>query len=70
MNPLDVQDEFIEDLMKNIPESWGSSEGSAESIISEYLHALEERLRRHVDCDCVFERHYDPGMHDGDCDEG
>lgn len=54
-------DEWTEELMKNIPESWGSSEGSAESIILEYLRALEARLRENgPGCSCIFERHWDP----------
>lgn len=48
MNPWDDDtgyDEWIEDLLRNTPESWGSSEGSAESIISDYLHELERRVQ-------------------------
>jgi sRNA-binding carbon storage regulator CsrA len=37
-------DDFIERLMRNIPEAWGSSEGSAESIVIDYVRALEARL--------------------------
>jgi hypothetical protein len=49
-------DGFIEELLRNTPESWGSSEGSAESIVVDYIRALEARvqalggsLERHAD---------------------
>lgn len=48
MNPWEDRDadydNWIEDLLTNTPESWGSSEGSAESIVSDYLHELERRV--------------------------
>lgn len=47
MSDLDYQqlhDTLIEDLMRNIPEGWGSSEGSAESIVVDYVREIERRL--------------------------
>lgn len=37
-------DEFIEQLQSGIPQSWESSEGSAESICVEYVREIERRL--------------------------
>lgn len=37
-------DELIEQLMRNIPQSWESGEGSAESIVINYLREIEQRL--------------------------
>jgi hypothetical protein len=38
------QDELIEKLMSNIPQSWESGEGSAESIVIDYVREIENRL--------------------------
>lgn len=37
-------DAFVEALMTNISEDWGAGEGSAESIVIDYVRALEKRL--------------------------
>lgn len=37
-------DEFVEALMTNISEDWGASEGSAESIVLDYVRALEKAV--------------------------
>jgi hypothetical protein len=37
-------DEFVNEILSGTPESWGSSEGAAESIAVEYVRALEARL--------------------------
>jgi hypothetical protein len=39
-----VHDDLIEQLMRNISEDWGSSEGSAESIVVDYVREIERRL--------------------------
>lgn len=36
--------DLVDELLRNVPESWEASEGSAESIIIEYVRALEVRL--------------------------
>jgi hypothetical protein len=53
---IDKHDQFIEELMSNMSESWGSTEGSAESIVVDYVRELEARvqalggsLERHAD---------------------
>jgi hypothetical protein len=38
-------DEFIDMLQANIPEEWEASEDSAESIVLDYVHALEQRVK-------------------------
>jgi hypothetical protein len=40
----DSHDQFIEALQSNIPQEWEASEGSAESIIIEYVAEIERRL--------------------------
>jgi hypothetical protein len=40
----DNYDDLIEQLQSNIPESWGASEGSAESICIDYMREIERRL--------------------------
>jgi hypothetical protein len=40
----DGYDDWINDLLRDTPEVWEASEGSAESIITEYLHTLEQRV--------------------------
>lgn len=40
----DSHDQFIEALQSNIPQEWEASEDSAESIIIEYVTAIERRL--------------------------
>lgn len=37
-------DAFVEQLQSGIPESWGSSEGSPESICVDYVREIERRL--------------------------
>lgn len=47
MTDLDYQklhDDLIENLMLNIPQEWEASEGSAGSIVTEYVHEIERRL--------------------------
>lgn len=39
-----THDDFIDRLQSGIPESWESSEGSAESICVEYVREIELRL--------------------------
>lgn len=39
-----AHDAFIEDLQRNIPQEWEASEGSAESIVIEYVREIERRL--------------------------
>lgn len=39
-----TSDELINKLMANMDESWESSEGSAESMLVEYVRALELRV--------------------------
>jgi hypothetical protein len=36
-------DDFVNDLMRNIPDSWDGDEG-AESIVMDYVHELERRV--------------------------
>lgn len=47
MNPWDGDeagyDDWLDDLMKNIPDSWDGEDG-AESIVMAYLHELESRV--------------------------
>ena len=43
--PDDLHDQFIEALQSNIPQGWESSEGSAESIVLEYVREIERRLQ-------------------------
>jgi isocitrate dehydrogenase kinase/phosphatase len=47
MTDLDYQkihDDLIEQLQRNIPQEWEASEGSAESIVIEYVREIERRL--------------------------
>lgn len=47
MSDLDYQklhDGLIEDLQRNIPQEWEASEGSAESIVVDYVRELERRV--------------------------
>lgn len=37
-------DDLIEELQRNIPQEWESSEGSAESIVVDYVREIERRL--------------------------
>lgn len=37
-------DEFVDELQRNIPQEWEASEGSAESIVLDYVHALEKAV--------------------------
>jgi hypothetical protein len=37
-------DEFIDELQRNIPQEWEASEGSAESIVLDYVRALEKAV--------------------------
>lgn len=65
--PWNTQEEYenwIEDLIKNCPESWGSSEGSTESIITEYIHQLELRVD---ELGGTLERYYDDSTKCSDC---
>jgi len=39
-----LHDDLIEKLLLNIPEEWESSEGSAESIVVDYVREIERRL--------------------------
>jgi hypothetical protein len=39
-----IHDDLIGDLQRNIPEEWEASEGSAESVVTEYVHEIERRL--------------------------
>jgi hypothetical protein len=39
-----AHDRFVEQLTAFVPESWESSEGSAESIVVEYVRAISERV--------------------------
>jgi hypothetical protein len=40
----DGYDDWVNDLLKNAPESWDSDEG-AESIVTGYVRALERRVQ-------------------------
>lgn len=40
---MDV-DDLIEELQRNIPQGWEASEGSAESIVVDYVREIERRL--------------------------
>lgn len=40
----DLHDQFVEALQSNIPQDWESSEGSAESIVLDYVREIERRL--------------------------
>jgi hypothetical protein len=47
MTDMDYQklhDDLIEQLQRNIPQEWEASEGSAESIVIDYVHEIERRL--------------------------
>jgi hypothetical protein len=47
MSDLDYQqlhDDLIEELQRNIPQDWEASEGSAESIVVDYVREIERRL--------------------------
>ena len=47
MTDLDYQqlhDNLIDELQRNIPEEWEASEGSAESIVIDYVREIERRL--------------------------
>jgi hypothetical protein len=47
MSDLDYQklhDDLIGELQRNIPEEWEASEGSAESIVVDYVREIERRL--------------------------
>jgi isocitrate dehydrogenase kinase/phosphatase len=39
-----LHDDLIEELQRNIPQEWEASEGSAESIVVEYVREIERRL--------------------------
>ena len=39
-----LHDDLIEELQLNIPEEWEASEGTAESIVIEYMREIERRL--------------------------
>lgn len=39
-----MSDQLIEEIMSNMSEAWGASEGSAESIVIDYVRALEKRV--------------------------
>ena len=39
------RDDLIERLMANMGEDWEAGEGSAESILVDYVHALEQRVQ-------------------------
>ncbi len=47
MTDFDYQqayDNLLDTLCRNIPEEWEASEGSAESIVVEYVQEIEKRL--------------------------
>lgn len=47
MTDLDYQkihDDLIDELQRNIPHEWEASEGSAESIVVDYVREIERRL--------------------------
>ena len=47
MTDIDYQqlhDDLIDELQRNIPQEWEASEGSAESIVVEYVREIERRL--------------------------
>lgn len=52
--------ELIEQLMRDMPQEWEASEGSPESVVVEYVRALEER----VEALGGHRRPYDGGVHD------
>ena len=39
-----LHDDLIEELQRNIPQEWEASEGSAESIVIDYVREIERRL--------------------------
>jgi hypothetical protein len=41
---MSEHDDFIDELQRNIPQEWEASEGSAESIVIDYVRALEKRV--------------------------
>lgn len=48
MTDLDYQklhDDLIEELQRNIPQEWEASEGSAESIVVDYVREIERRVK-------------------------
>lgn len=47
MTNLDYQglhDNLIDELQRNIPQEWEASEGSAESIVVDYVREIERRV--------------------------
>jgi hypothetical protein len=47
MTDIDFQElhnGLIEELQRNIPQDWEASEGSAESIVIDYVREIERRL--------------------------
>jgi DNA-binding MarR family transcriptional regulator len=44
VSDADGYERFLGDLLRNTPEGWEASEGSAESIAVEYVHELERRV--------------------------